>query len=68
MSLPANFKPLGDVKTMKRNGLTVTPKQLKMKASELEFECKGDENQRFEIPILNPDGTSDGWILEEPAE
>jgi len=51
---------------MARNGLTTTAQELKMKAGELEYETK-DERQKFEIPIVNPDGTSDGWIFEDSA-
>jgi hypothetical protein len=64
--LSGNIKPLGDVKTMKRNGMRVTIRELRDKANDLELECK-DINQAFEVPIINPDGMSDGWIFEESA-
>jgi hypothetical protein len=57
---------LGDVKNMKRNGLSTTALELKMKAIDLESQDK-NEQQKFEIPIINPDGTADGWIFEESA-
>lgn len=51
---------------MKRNGLRTSIRELKEKAHDLEFDCK-DENQVFEIPILNPDDVADGWIFEQSA-
>jgi hypothetical protein len=61
-----NLKPKGEVVKMKRNGLTVTPEELQIKAKELESETQ-NIHQEFEIPIINPFGEADGWRFEEPA-
>ena len=65
-TLSSNVKPTEEVVKMKRNGLTVTSKELQMRGKEIESEV-GDINQKCEIPIINPTGEADGWILEEPA-
>lgn len=58
---------------MKRQGLNVNLKQLRKLIKEMEtenqrmskqFNIKVD-NDKWLIPIINKDGTSDGWEIEE---
>lgn len=57
---------------MKRNGITVTPKELIGMGNECLLgvpESEKDKlmNQSFEMPIVNPTGFADDWKFEEPA-
>jgi len=58
---------------MKRNGLIITIEQLRKLADELEKEIKENEEKykisgwgtKFQINIMNKEGLSDTWEIEE---
>ena len=56
---------------MKRQGMTVTLKELYALVEELENEFDDgsniystDDNRKFQINIINKEGLSDTWLLE----